>query len=395
MEKPDDRDSLSRALEHLARELRGRVLAHPQAHLLEGGGDDVEIKLRVPLKESDGWLTRSQQLASDSLDGALRNVLLHRGTFKPGRVYCLRCSSATCAHSTPLQPNQVFAGYGPSGVPRFEDLGQWLLERQEPEVDRLYRRPPQLVTHVTPGPDLAAGLLAVFQDGASGYRLWGQVVAGWFHFPRPNGADDLVALTFQVVSTQPPEGGRRFGLNLVGSGPDGEPLENLFDLAGELPWARATGWAQGVLDKISRGRPGGTEAAEGALEKRIEGLINGLARRLEQRRRARDRRTGHAQQRHRQPERPTWKAMDDLARARPEHLLYDSRRKTFVVLGERGRAHVFNPVGKLVTSIRYSPESIDRRKKNGHWRPASVEDLDGLRKRVSDRSDGSGPETGS
>ena len=84
--------------------------------------------------------------------------------------------------------------------------------------------------------------------------------------------------------------------------------------------------------------------------------------------------------------------MDDLARARPEQLLYDSRRETFVVLGERGRAHVFNPKGKLVTSIRYSPESIERRRKNGHWRAASLEELDGLRKQVTDQSGDSSAE---
>lgn len=387
MAKSKQPDHLAPALEHLAREVRARVRAHPQAHLLTGGDDALEIRLRVPVREHEGWLESSHALASDALDEALRNVLLHRGAFKPGRVYCLRCASPTCQHSAPDQPNQVFAGYGPSGLPRFEDLGQWLLERQEPRVDQLYRKPPRLVTHVASGRDLAKELLEVFEDPESGYRLWGQVVAGWFHFPRPNGSEDLVALTFQVVSTQPPKGRRRFALNLVGSGPDGEPLENLFDLSGELPWARAALWAQGVLSKIGRGRTTRSETSEEHLEKRIEGLVNGLARRLEQRRRARDRRTGHAQERHRQRERPTWKAMDDLARARPEQLLYDGRKKTFVVLGEKGRAHVFNPAGKLVTSIRYSPESIERRKRTGHWRAASTEDLDGLRKRAADRSD--------
>ena len=394
MNKPENRDNLARALELLAREVRHRARSHPQAHLLAGTDDSVEIRLRLPVTGRDGWLEKTHGIAGESIDESLRNVLLHRSAFKPGRVYCLRCASATCEHSSPEQPSQVFAGYGPSGLPRFEDLGQWLLERQEPRVDQLYRKPPRLVTHVAPGTDLASELLQVFEDGDSGYRLWGQVVAGWFHFPRPNGSEDLVALTFQVVSTQPPKGQRRFALNLVGSGPDGEPLENLYDLSGELPWARAAQWAQGVLEKLGRGRPGGAKAEE-HLEKRIEGLLNGLARRLEQRRRARDRRTGHAQKRHRQRERPTWKAMDDLTRARPDQLLYDARQETFVVLGERGRAHVFNPAGKLVTSIRYSPESIERRKKNGHWRGASVEELDGLRKRVTDRSEDSSAESSS
>ena len=274
MNKPENRDSLARALELLAREVRHRARSHPQAHILAGTDDSVEISLRLPVTERDGWLEKTHGIAAESIDESLRNVLLHRSAFKPGRVYCLRCASATCEHSSPEQPNQVFAGYGPSGLPRFEDLGQWLLECQEPQVDQLYRKPPRLVTHVAPGTDLASELLEVFEDGDSGYRLWGQVVAGWFHFPRPNGSEDLIALTFQVVSTQPPKGQRRFALNLVGSGPDGEPLENLYDLSGELPWARAAQWAQGVLEKLGRGRPAGAKA-EAHLEKRIEGLLNG------------------------------------------------------------------------------------------------------------------------
>ena len=61
--------------------------------------------------------------------------------------------------------------------------------------------------------------------------------------------------------------------------------------------------------------------------------------------------------------------------AREEELLFDTRRETLIVLGERGRAHVFNQAGKLVTSIRYSPFSIERRRKNGIWRPATSAEI--------------------
>ncbi len=140
-------------------------------------------------------------------------------------------------------------------------------------------------------------------------------------------------------------------------------------------------WGQQVLQTIERaqGRKGSTPEA---LSRRVEGLLNGIARRLEQDRRARDRRTGHAEKRHTQGDRPTRMAFTDLARGGDDRFMIDERRETMIVLGERGRAHVFNFNGKLVTSIRYSPESIERKVRREIWRPATAEEIAGLRKKT-------------
>jgi hypothetical protein len=118
---------------------------------------------------------------------------------------------------------------------------------------------------------------------------------------------------------------------------------------------------------------------EEKLEKRIDGLLSGLARRLERHDRSRRRRTTHAQKRHGQKNRPTWKALADLAAAKDSDLLFDTRRQTLIVLGDRGRAHVFNKTGKLVTSIHYSPSSIQRRRERRLWRSATDEEIASLR----------------
>ena len=76
-------------------------------------------------------------------------------------------------------------------------------------------------------------------------------------------------------------------------------------------------------------------------------------------------------------------ALADLARAHGENLLFDTRRETLVVVGERGRAHVFNLAGKLVTSVRYNPEIIERRRQNGVWRPAAAEEIRKVREQVA------------
>lgn len=76
-------------------------------------------------------------------------------------------------------------------------------------------------------------------------------------------------------------------------------------------------------------------------------------------------------------------AFGDLEKARNENILFDTQRRTLVVIGDRGRAHFFNDSGRLVTSIRYSPASIERRQKKGLWRPASDDQIGALKKKVT------------
>ena len=111
-----------------------------------------------------------------------------------------------------------------------------------------------------------------------------------------------------------------------------------------------------------------------------------MARRLDKDRRGKERRTLHGQRRHAEGDRPTRLALADLARATPENLLVDTRRETLVVVGDRGRAHVFNQAGKLVTSVRYSPAVIEKRRQNGLWRQAGAEEVRVLREQVMERA---------
>ena len=76
-------------------------------------------------------------------------------------------------------------------------------------------------------------------------------------------------------------------------------------------------------------------------------------------------------------------AFADLEQARDDSILFDTRRKTLVVVGDRGRAHIFNDSGRLVTSIRYSPTAIERRQKKGIWKPASDDQIGALKKQVT------------
>jgi hypothetical protein len=46
----------------------------------------------------------------------------------------------------------------------------------------------------------------------------------------------------------------------------------------------------------------------------------------------------------------------------------DESNGTLVVPGDRGRTHFFTPEGRHVSSVRYSREAIERKRKLGQWR---------------------------
>lgn len=387
---PPPSPRLQQALKLLADEVRERLDRHPLGHLVAGRGDRLDVRLPVPTALKEGTLERAGRAAEEAVQEAIQSLVAHSSRFQPGRVFCLRCQSAACEHSAPQSHRQVFTGYASTGVPRFADLGQWLLARRDPRIDLLYRESPQLLATVSPGTELTGELLPVFLQQDAGYRLHGQVAVGWYSTPSAvpgaaptgNGHREPLAVSFQVLSSRSRGGRRRFGLNVIGIGPGGQPLEHLYDRVGEIPWSGSVRWAQTVLGSIEHQLERAPRTPPQVVDQRIEGLVSALARRLEKGWRGEERKTQHARVRHREGDRPTRMALADFARATPENLLFDTRRETLVVVGDRGRAHVFNKEGKLVTSIRYSPAVIEKRRQNGMWRPAAREEVDEVRQRL-------------
>ncbi|HET9226703.1 MAG TPA: hypothetical protein VFR31_08550 [Thermoanaerobaculia bacterium] len=358
-------ERLRQVMKLLSDEVRERLERHPLGHLVAGRADRLDLTLAVPTALREGSIEKAGSAAEEAVQSAIQSLVAHNARFQPGRVFCLRCQSAGCEHSAPTGSRQVFTGYAGTGAPRFQDMGQWLLQRRDPRVDLVYRDSPQLVATVSTGAELTGELLPAFLQQESGYKLHGQVAVGWY--PAPD--RQQLAVSFQVISSRA-GGRRRFGLNVIGIGPGGGPLEHLYDRMVEVPWAGSVRWAQTVLGSI-----------EHQLERapqRIEGLINALARRLEKGWRGEERRTRHAKVRHREGDRPTRMALADFAKANPENLLFDTRKDTLVVVGDRGRAHVFSREGKLVTSIRYNPAAIEKRRQNGVWRRAAKEEVEAI-----------------
>jgi hypothetical protein len=376
----DARRSVREALRLLVGQIEGRIDRHPAGPVISGERESLRLRLDLPLSASEEDLDRLADELWERIDGGIRDILAQRASFRIGRVFCLRCASAECEHSAPARPREVFAGYGPSGVPRFVDLGELLLARQDPRVGELFEDRGGVVSCTMTEDEVMEQVLPSFREGSHAYRIHGQVAAGWYRIPDPDGRSRAMALTVQVVSAKQRRTRRSFGVNVLGVGPGEEPLDHLHDRLPEVPWAPAVRWGQTVL-RNARNMP----------PRRVEGLVAGLARRLERQARAVQRKTRHAVDRHQEGTRPTRMAWSDLARAEPGSLLYDTRRQTLIVVGERGRSHVFSLEGKLVTSVRYPPATVSRRLASGLWRAATPEEELRLREKTGVSAASSNP----
>ena len=75
-------------------------------------------------------------------------------------------------------------------------------------------------------------------------------------------------------------------------------------------------------------------------------------------------------------------ALEDARRARAGGLFWDDKNETYVVLGPRGRTHVFNLEGLHITSVNYSREALERKQKQKLWRELDRREIEEFRRIV-------------
>jgi hypothetical protein len=360
------------ALQEMARAILARKAG---AHLVEGRLPDLDVRLPLVLKGRRADPASFALALAAEIERQIDEAIEEEAAFQPGHAYCHRCEAAACEHSRPPTSRHVFLGYSPTGAPRWMEFAQYCLEARHPDFDRLWDAAPAFVTILMDRADLSGALLGSFQS--DGREVLGQAIAGFFTLPARAGEGRVViALTFQAVASRTASGRRRVGLNILGSAPEGRDLALLWERQNDLAWRRAVRWAQAALSTVLRdagGRPGAkAPRSEAEIERRVMAILQGLARRLEQDVRGRGRRTAHADLRHETGERPTRKAVDDVRGAGDGAFLIDERNGAVVVLGDRGRTHFFTPEGRLVSSVRYSRDAIERKRKAGLWRPLAA-----------------------
>lgn len=386
-----------RTLQHLD-ELARDIVRHM-------AGDDVDLEaLRIilPLElpgpsDEDARKARAHSVVQ-SLRGRLAEAIKATQTFVPGHVYDFQSASADGPHSQPPDAVSTFVGYSPTGRPTWKSFVSVCVDAKEPEVDRLFPRPgerPAIIVRAMEAPQLKDGMLPGFGRGSLAYNVLGQVVAGLlphdldargFESTRGfEGAEGRVALTLQIVETRSGVRGRRLRLNMIGIG-----AERLADLAAEgAEQARperlrkVMAQARIELDKLGR-RAHRAEKSGHAfdLEEPVSQLIARLRADVDRVLRGGRHRTRHAEDRHREGDRPTGSALADV-RAAPDHSFFkDPRADTIIVVGKKGRAHVFSPQARHVTSLQLEPGELTKKTSRARWLPLTREELSAFRQRL-------------
>jgi len=326
--------------------------------------------------ETDATLTwRPGMTAHELAEEAMRvaaEVTAEDGAFRHGTVYCYACGSADCTHVRPPGAGAVFSGYESTGRPRWEEFFNVLLSLEDPRTERLFRRPPDTLARVVGRRRLISDQLVSFGKNSLTFRIWGQVIAGYFHIGDLRGA-----LSAQVIETRD----RRLHFQVIAS------LDVLEALASSHPGRESS--LHRVYDALNDARQGvfslsalWEEAAHrehaARVRERVFAILRHLAHSIERKGRQRQRRTAHAEVRGRQ-RRPVHKARDDLEQAGDGDVYLDRVRGSVVVAGKNGRVHVFSEQGRHITTLTLGRDEIERRCRRGRYGPAPRETLQALR----------------
>jgi len=322
----------------------------------------VELNLRVPLDEQAD-ATRAAGYAVEQILQRVREVREHERALKPGAVYSYFVDSADAAGCRPTEPRHVFDGFSSTGKPTFSDFVTMAIERKDPGIDQLLAGDDVVLTHVSMGRVLRTQQLAVFGNNSPVYKVLGQVDAGLF---RVLGAEGKCAFSFQLLRGSTLEGKPRLRLHAVGA-------VDLMDLA-DPSILNILSRFQRLLDGEALRLSGKEHNGEVDEEQFVLPLLQDLARQLSGRHRRQARRTQHAVERADEGQRPTPRAYPDAGEAGDDAILYDTEKSTIVVVGPRGRVHVFTPNARHVTSVMMQGSAIQSRRHQGRWRQAEPEE---------------------
>jgi len=346
---------LSQDLQHKAAAAAHAMQALYEAALHECG----HIVADARPKQADVQLNWSPgSTAADLADAAAQaaaEVTAVSATLCSGRVYCYSCASSDCAHTAPLEPGQVFAGYTSTGTPYWQEFFNVMLSMDDSRTDQLFgRRSSLLLAKVVSRRRLIDEQLVCFGRNSLTYRIWAQLITGYFHLENLR-----AAMTVQVVETS----ARTLHLQVMtepkllealANAPADKrsPLYRVYDVLAEARQKLAE-----ISLTYSRNRsPQALPQARNA----VYAMLNDLQHSIERKGRQQQRRSSHAEIRARQ-QRPVHKAHDDLRRAAPQDFFRDVVRDSIAVIGRGGRAHIFSSTGRHITTFILGGDELEKR----------------------------------
>jgi hypothetical protein len=322
----------------------------------------LELNLRVPL-DGGNDVRHAAGTAVEQISKRVREVREHEKALRPGAVFSYFAGSSHAEGCRPTEPRHVFDGYSSTGKPQFADFVTMAIDRKDPQIDRLLAGEEIILTRVTMGRVLRTQQLAEFGGNSPVFKILGQVDAGLF---RVLGAAGRCAFSFQLLRGTTLEGRVRLRLHAVGAV---DPMD-LADPAIMQILSRF----QRQLDVEAMRLEGQQQNGQVDEEEFVLPMLQDLARQLQNRTRNTGRRTQHGLERAEEGQRPTSRAYPDAGEASDDAILWDLDQNTVVVLGGKGRVHVFTPQGKHVTSVMMQGQAIDRRRHMGRWRLAEPEE---------------------
>lgn len=322
----------------------------------------LELNLRIPL-DGGNDVRHAAGTAVEQISKRVREVREHEKALRPGAVYSYFAGSSHAEGCRPTEPRQVFEGYSSTGKPQFADFVTMAIERKDPNIERLLAGEDVVLTRVTMGRVLRTQQLAEFGGNSPVFKILGQVDAGLF---RTLDAAGRCAFSFQLLRGTTLEGRVRLRLHAVGAV---DPM----DLA-DTGLMQILSRFQRQLDVEAMRLQGQQQGGEVDEEAFVLPLLQELARQLQSRTRSAGRRTQHGLERSEAGQRPTSRAYPDAAEASDDAILWDLDQSTIIVLGGKGRVHVFTPQGKHVTSVTMQGHAIERRRHTGRWRAAEPEE---------------------
>lgn len=387
--------TLEERARRVTRDLRGLVRSLAMRH---GVARDAPLPLdRVSLTIEVATAAVGDDvpdLDAEKLLAALESEVeaARRGTsiFRAGHVYCFHSESADGEGTRPSDPGQIFAGYSSIGRPIWESFTNVCLARREERVDRLFGDAPEIIALAQFADELCGRVLAEYGGQSRVYRIVGQVAAGMIPVDLAvvdgRGGTERLALTLQVIDVRSPGERRRLQINVIGLTPpqmasaaaEGDPRVPAERLRRTL---RATAKRLTTIER--RLRLDRYAVSTAALVDEVRPVILRLRSDVQRIFGSERHRTQHAKERHSGAVRPTSSALIDAGNASDERLMFDANRNTVVVIGPKGRAHVFSLAGRHVTSIKLEPGEVGRKTAKARWRPLAAAQITAFRANIT------------
>jgi hypothetical protein len=343
----------------------------------------LSIHLQMTVRPRENWSLDFTPAFHEQVSPQLSDAEAAREVFTVGRVYCFRCESSLCEHGAPQHPLHVFRGYDATGRPEWHELTQALIDDKVERVDLLFAPKPKIVAHFQPGRQLKGRQLSAFGKSSLSYSVLGQVIAGYIDL-----RGERAAVTLQLIEGRSRDGRLRLRLNPIACSVDEHFLMEWLTSGTQSGLLRALQLAERDVHQLEQqviaARERRDQEAANQRMGRVPAILRRLAETIERGGRQEQRRTRHVEAR-REEQRPVHKAIEDATRATADQCFYDAKARTFVVVGDRGRAHAFSAAGRHVTSFVVKPSAVAFRVRTERWRPVTASEWADVRPALQPR----------